>query len=169
MASMANRIGTFAVSVVFLGAAVAMVAAQDAGSGGGRRGFVPPPMGRGQFGPPPGGLALERLDRELEFTDAQRTQIQSLLTDQRATLKTTMGSLRQAEQALEHAVLQAPADESLVQSRVAELSAIQGQLALSRALTESKIYQLLTAEQQQKVQQLVAQVAQRQQQRGGRP
>ena len=46
--------------------------------------FGPPPAGRGQFGPPPGGgLALERLDRELGLTDTQKTQIQALLTEQR--------------------------------------------------------------------------------------
>jgi len=168
MAWTVDRIRILAIGVVFVVAALALVAAQDAVSGGGRRGFGPP-MGRGQFGPPPGGLALERLDRELEFTDAQRTQIQSLLTDQRTALQTTMASLAQAEHALAQAVLQTPADESVVQSRVADLSAIQGQLALARALTESKIYQLLTPEQQQKVQQIVAQMAQRHEQRGGRP
>jgi Spy/CpxP family protein refolding chaperone len=126
-----------------------------------------PGQGRGgPFGPPMGVLSLERL-RDLGLTDAQKADIQTLLTGQRDALQTTMASLRQAEQALATAVMQVPSDDSAIQARAGELSAVQAQLTLSRAQLESRIYQLLTPDQQQKAQQWVAQMQQRGGRRGG--
>ena len=48
-----------------------------------------------------------------------------------------------------------------------DLSAIQAQLMLGRAQLESRIYQLLTPDQQQKAQQWVAEMQQRGGRRGG--
>jgi Spy/CpxP family protein refolding chaperone len=120
------------------------------------------PGGRGQFGPPSGGgLALERLGRELALTDAQKTQIQALLTAQRTALKPTLEGFRQAQQQLDAAIMQIPEDDGLIQSQVAAVSTIQSEIAVARAQTEAKIYQLLTADQQQKAQQWLAQAKQR--------
>ena len=104
----------------------------------------------------------------LGFTDGQKTAFQSLLTEERTTLKSTADGLRQAQQALDSAVMQIPVDDGLLQSQVAAVSAAQAQIALARAQTEAKIYQLLTPDQQQKAQQWLADMQQRRQQRGGR-
>jgi Spy/CpxP family protein refolding chaperone len=152
-----KKIGV-AAAVVCL-AAIPLVA-QNTFQGGRGRG--------GPFGPPgPGIPALERLDRELGLSDAQKSQIESMLTSERDTMRTTMGSLRQAEQALAAAVMQAPADDGAIQSRASELAAVQAQLTLARAQLESRIYQLLTPDQQQKAQQWVAQMQQHGGRRGG--
>ena len=119
------------------------------------------------MGPPPGegGLALERLGRELGLTDIQNAAINALLTDQRTALKSQSDDLRQARQALDTAVLAVPTDDGLLQSQVQHLSMLEAQLTLARAQTEAKIFQLLNAEQQQRARQLVEDM----QQRGPRP
>jgi Spy/CpxP family protein refolding chaperone len=149
--------------------ALVPLAAQNgsAGTGHSRQAFGGA-MGRGGFGPPGGGVVLERLDRELSFTDAQKTQIQTLLTDERAALKATFAAVMQAQQALDAAILQSPADGALLQARVNDVATIHAQLQLARAQVESKIFQLLTADQQQKAQQLVAQMESRRSDRSGR-
>ena len=95
------------------------------------------------------------------MTDAQKTQIQALLTEQRTALKPTLDSLRQAQQQLDAAIMQTPPDNGLIQSQVSAASMIQAQLLLARAETESKIYQLLTASQQQKAQEWLTRMQQR--------
>lgn len=147
----------------FMSIALVPVFAQ-AGNGAPPRGQFGPPGGRGQFGPPPGGgLALERLGRELAFTDAQKTQVQTLLTAERTTLKPTFDSLRLAQQQLDAAIMQVPLDTGLLQAQVSSVSALQGQLLLAHAQAEAKIYQMLTADQQQKAQAFLAQMQQRMQ------
>jgi len=131
-------------------------------------GFGPGQGRGGPFGPPgPGVPALERLDRELALTDSQKAQIETLLTNQRDAARTTMASMRDAEQALANALMQVPADDAAVQARASDLAAIQAQLTVARAQIESRIYQLLTPDQQQKAQQWVAQMQQRGGRRGG--
>ena len=147
-------IRTIGIAVVTLSLAVIPVLAQNAAGPGQGRG--------GPFGPPgPGVPALERLDRELALSDAQKSQIQTLLAGDRDALRTTMANMRQAEQALAAAVMQTPADDNAIQSRASELSAVQAQLTLARAQIESRIYQLLTPEQQQKAQAWAAEMHQR--------
>ena len=123
------------------------------------------------MGPPPGqgGLALERLGRELGFTDTQKAAIDALLTAQRTALKSDMDSVRQSRQALDAAVLAVPTDDGLLQAQVSQLSTLEAQISLARAETEAKIFQLLNADQQQKAKQLIADMQQHGPQRGGRP
>jgi Spy/CpxP family protein refolding chaperone len=108
-----------------------------------------------------GAVALERLDRQLAFTDSQKSQIQALLTEQRTDIESAFGNLVQAQQALDIAIMQVPEDDTVLQAQVAAVSAVQAQIAFARAQTEAKIYQLLTPDQQQKAQQWMAQVQQR--------
>jgi len=128
------------------------------------------PAGRGQFGPGGrggrggpfggptlGGLALDRLDGQLALTEAQRTQIRSLLTERQTALEPVLGQLRDAQKQLDAAILQTPADDGLIQFHVTAVSTLQAQVALARARTEAKIYQLLTPEKQQKLQQAATQ------------
>src|SRR3954453_4276430 len=114
-----NRIQKIAVVITLL-AGVVPVLAQNG----------PEPPGRGEFRPPmgpPGVLALERLDRQLELTDAQKSQIQTLLSGQREALRASMATMRQAEQALAAAVMQVPADDNAIQARANDLAAVQAQ------------------------------------------
>jgi Spy/CpxP family protein refolding chaperone len=130
----------------------------------------PGPGGRGAMGPPPGqrGLALERLSRELGITDTQKAFIDALLADQRKTLSLEAETLRKARQALDAAVLNVPTDDGLIQAEVLQISTLEAQLALGRARTQAKIFQLLNTEQQAKVRQLIAEMEHRGPRRGGR-
>ena len=153
----------------FSSVAIMSVLAQGGAPQGPPQGQGFGPHGRGPMGPPPGGgpgLALERLDRELGFSDDQRTQIQAVLKDEHDANKATLDSLFQAQQALDAAIMQVPADQNLVQTRVAELTAIQAQAALAHAQSEARIFQLLNGDQQQKAQQWLQTMAQRRPQRG---
>ena len=154
-----NPIKKIGVAAAVASLAVIPLVAQN-GSGLGRGGPFGPPAG-------PGVPALERLDRELGLTDSQKAEIQTLLASQREAARTTMTNMREAERALAAAVMQVPADDNAVQARSNDLSAIQAQLTLGRAQLESRIYQLLTPDQQQKAQQWVAEMQQRGGRRGG--
>ena len=57
----------------------------------------------------------------------------------------------------------------LLQAHVNQLSTLEAQIALARAQTEAKIFQLLNANQQQTARQLIADLQQHGPQRGGRP
>jgi Spy/CpxP family protein refolding chaperone len=149
-----------AAALALVGIALVPALAQTGGGGQGRP--FGPPSGRGPFGPPlGGGLAFERLDRQLGLTDAQKGQIQTLVTEQRTALRPVIDSLRQAQQALEAAIMQVPEDDGLLQSQVTAVSTLQAQIELARAQMEAKIYQLLTPDQQQKAQQWFAEMQQR--------
>jgi Spy/CpxP family protein refolding chaperone len=157
-----------AVLLAFLIVAIVPALAQNgnpAQNGGPTFQFGPRPPG--SFGAGPGGLALERLDRQLAFSDAQKAQIQALIAQQRTDLKAAVDNLLQTEQALGSAIMQIPEDDNLLQAQVTAVSTVQAQIALARAQTEAKIYQLLTPDQQQKAQQWIAQMQQRLQQRSG--
>lgn len=119
------------------------------------------------MGPPPGnvGLALERFERELALTDAQKNAIDAILAEQQTTIRTDMDSIRQARQALDAAILTVPTDDGLLQAQARDLSALEARLTLVRAQTEAKIFQLLKTDQQEKARQLISSM----QQRGPRP
>jgi Spy/CpxP family protein refolding chaperone len=131
---------------------------------------LPHAGGRGQFGLPPGlgGIALERLSRELALTDEQKAAIDALLADQRDQLRVEMETLRQARQALDAAVLSVPTDDGLLQAEVQQIATVEAQLTLAHARTQAKIFQLLNAEQQAKARQLMTEMEQRGPRRGGR-
>jgi len=149
----ARGIGAAVMFVLAATAWIAVVAAQGGGPQSGR-GFGP--QGRGMMGPPPGGgLAIERMGRELQFTDQQAADIQSVIEQERSSLKDTMTSMRQAQHALDAAIMQTP-DDATLQARVNDVAALQAQLALAHAKTEAKIYQMLSHDQQQKAQQAIA-------------
>jgi Spy/CpxP family protein refolding chaperone len=101
------------------------------------------------------------MGRHLGLTDAQNAQIRTLLTEQRTALEPTRESLRRAQKQLDASVTQVPPDKGLIQVHVNAVSTIQAQLLFARAETESKIYQLLTSEQQQKVQDWLTRAQQR--------
>lgn len=157
---MTSRLRTIAMAVT--GIALTIAAVTVGAQRGAGRPDGPPPGGRGPggFGPPMG-LAIERLDRELSFTDAQRSQIQSLVAAERKTLEGVFPELRTAEQAVENAIMQTPNDDARLEANVNAVSALQARIALSRARTEVKIFALLTPEQQQKVRQFVTEHSQR--------
>jgi protein CpxP len=156
--------GLLAGAVIAAGAAGAYAATQDQNTS-----QTPPPfMGRGPGGRGgPGGPMgmLPMLPREIQLTDAQRTQLRTIAEAHRDEWKALADRERSARQALEAAVnpenLANPAnpvtiDESLIRQSSADVAAADADLAVARAHAHAEVWQILTADQKAKLQQLKA-------------
>jgi Spy/CpxP family protein refolding chaperone len=173
--------GLLAGAVIAAGAAGAYAATQDQNTS-----QTPPPfMGRGPGGRGgPGGPMgmLPMLPREIQLTDAQRAQLRTIAEAHRDEWKALADRERSARQALDAAVnpenLANPAnpanqnpvnpanpanpanpvsiDESLIRQRSADVAAADADLAVARAHAHAEVWQILTADQKAKLQQLKA-------------
>lgn len=135
--------GALVAALVTVGA---VAYAQGPGPGGFR--------GRGPaFGPLPGvGLAI----RGLDLTEAQREQIRQLTQQSREQMRGLVDRVRAAQDARRQAVEAIPFNESQIRSAMEALVEVEADLAVARARLQSDIYALLTADQQQRVQQMRA-------------
>jgi protein CpxP len=159
--------GLLAGAVIAAGAAGAYAATQDKNTS-----QTPPPfMGRGPGGRGgPGGPMgmLPMLPREIQLTDTQRTQLRTIAETHHDEWKALADRERSARQALEAVVnpenLANPAnpanpvsiDESLIRQRSADVAAADADLAVARAHAHAEVWQILTADQKAKLQQLKA-------------
>jgi len=125
------------------------------------------PGGPGRFGRGRGPMAFGMMGglRALNLSDAQRSQIKSVVQSHRDEMKAIGERLRTAHQALQEAIEQAPVNESLVRQRAADVAAVQADAAVLRSRVHAQVFQVLTPEQQAKAKELRQQAAQRMQQR----
>ena len=103
-------------------------------------------------GRPPAGLAL----RGLDLTDAQQEQVRQLSQQSREQMRALMERMRTAQEARRQAVEAIPFNESQVRAAMRDLAEIEADLAVAEARLQSDVYALLTAEQQQRLQQMRA-------------
>lgn len=109
--------------------------------------------GRGPgFGGPGSGLML----RGLDLTEAQREQVQQLSRQNREQLRGLMDRLRAAQEARRQAVEAVPFNEPQIRAAMKELAETETDLAVAQARLQNDIHALLTAEQQQRLQELRA-------------
>lgn len=149
---------TVLVAVAALGLAGLVSVAWAQGPGGpGGRGWRPHP-GPGMGGMPGVFLPL----RGAHLTEAQRTQVRTLMEQYR---KTWEPQLRPALTAVANAVKATPVDEGVIRARCADLAAGQANAAVAGAQLRAQLLALLTPEQQQQLLQFEAQRAQRMHQR----
>jgi protein CpxP len=113
--------------------------------------------------PGPIGLPL----RELDLSEAQRTQVRSIMESHAAAQREIGDRLRAAHQALEAAVTAETMDEAAIRARSADLAAVQADAAVLRARIHQEIFSILTAEQQARARELRAQAEARLQERAG--
>jgi protein CpxP len=105
---------------------------------------------------------LPMLPRELQLTDAQKTQLRAIADAHHDEWKALADRERTAREALNAAVnpenLANPAsiDESLIRQRSADVAAADADLAVARAHAHVEVWQILTADQKAKLQQLKA-------------
>jgi len=90
--------------------------------------------------PPGGGNLLQQLDLSPE----QRTQIRTIREQNKDELNAATRRLRQAQRALDDAVYDDNANETLVEERAREVAAAQAEVVRRRALTELQINRVLT-------------------------
>ena len=120
--------------------------------------------GRGPGGPggPGGPMAflgpLRMALSQLGVTDTQRDQIKAIADSHAAEWKGLADREQQARQALQVAIAAAPFDEVTIRQRSAELSAIDADAAVARARVRAEVFQVLTPEQQAKLQELGARI-----------
>jgi protein CpxP len=105
--------------------------------------------------------------RDLNVTDAQRTQIRSIVDSHNAEMRQIGDRMRTAREALDDAVTAETADEAAIRARVADVSAVEADAAVLRARVHAEVFGVLTPEQQARARELKAQMKQRMQQRIG--
>jgi Spy/CpxP family protein refolding chaperone len=128
------------------------IAAQDQPTGRPDR----PSMGRrggpGAFRGPGGPLMLPL--RRLNLTDVQRDQVRSIFASHRQETQPLTERARNARQALQTAITADTFEEGTIRARSSELSAIETELAISRARLHGEIVGILTADQKAELKKL---------------
>jgi protein CpxP len=110
------------------------------------------------------GWMLKRMTKELNLTEAQQTQIKTIMADSRTRTKPLMQQLRQNEQAA-NANVTGSFDEAQARAFAGKQSQIMSNLIVEKQRTKSQIYSVLTPDQRQKALQLMQQHEQRRQER----
>jgi Spy/CpxP family protein refolding chaperone len=122
---------------------------QFRGRGPGGRGG---PDGPGGFGGPGGPMGiLPRLGREIALTDTQRDQIKAIAASHKDDWKALADRARTAHMALNDAVTADSINETLIRQKSSEVAAVDADIAVARARARGEIFQILTAEQKEKV------------------
>ena len=121
----------------------------------GPHGMRGPRGARGQRGARGMGVAGLPL-RQLDLTDEQRQQVRGILEARREDFRTVGERLRTAARAQQEAVRRVPVDETEVRARASELATAQADMAVLRARVHEQVYQVLTPDQQTKLQALRA-------------
>jgi len=95
------------------------------------------------------------LAHELNLTDAQKTQIKTMMQSQRATLRPLMQQMAQNRLAMLNATASGAFDQAKVQAIANQQAQLMSQLMVQKASLHSQIYnQVLTADQKTKADQL---------------
>lgn len=137
--------------ILFAGAAIAQTA-QTAPAAPPSHGF----RGRGLGGP-----MFGRLFHQLNLSDAQKTQMKQIVTQERPTLKPLMQQMAQGENQLRTLELSGTFDEAQARTIATQQSQNMTELMVQRARVESEMIQVLTPDQKTKLAQLEQQHAQR--------
>jgi len=106
--------------------------------------------------------------RQLDLTEEQRQQVRSILQARRDDFQAVGQRLRAAARAQHEAIRRVPVDENEVRARANELAAAQADMAVLRARVHEQVYQVLTPEQQTKLQSLRAEREKRRAERAER-
>jgi Spy/CpxP family protein refolding chaperone len=108
--------------------------------------------------PPPFGMMGHMLGfyaKELDVTDAQRTQMKSVLQKEHATMHPLMEQMRQLDSQLKQ-YEEGTYDAVKVQALVAQQSQTLVQLKVEESRIHNELYQLLTPDQQAKLKEIEA-------------
>lgn len=113
----------------------------------------PPPMhGHGEWGMD-GGHRMEFFADYLNLTDAQQTQMKTILQKEHASLKPLMQQMRQTHQAL-RTYEQGTFDEAKVRAIAAQQAQSQVELTVAETRVHNELFQVLTPEQQTKMKEM---------------
>jgi protein CpxP len=97
----------------------------------------------------------------LDLSDAQKEQVRTIVESHRDELRELGERGMHARQALEAAVMANVFDEAAIRAAAAEVGVVEADMAVARARISAEVHQVLTAEQQAKLEQLRAQMRER--------
>lgn len=104
-----------------------------------------------------GWLMRGRLATELQLSDDQKTQIQSLLTNHRETIRPLYQQLREKRTALQEVTRSETFDEAQVQSLAQELATLEVEIMVNHARITHAALAVLTPEQRMRLDELCKQ------------
>src|SRR5574341_2474224 len=107
------------------------------------------------------GMHAERLSEELQLSEAQKAQVQTIFASGRENMRALRQELQGKRIALNEAARNEPFDETLVRARAQELAESQAELMVARARLINEALSVVTAEQRDKLQALRAERRQR--------
>jgi periplasmic protein CpxP/Spy len=111
-----------------------------------------------------GGWMLKHMTKELNLTEAQQTQIKSIMAGEKSKIRPLMQQLRQNEQA-ENSNITGSFNENQARAFAGKQAQIMSDLIVEKQRIRSQVYAVLTPEQRQKAQQLMQERQQRRQER----
>jgi periplasmic protein CpxP/Spy len=112
------------------------------------------PGGRGRDGFGPGGLGIPL--RQLNLTEAQRTQLEQIREQHRGDMETAAKKLATARQAQRAAIESVPADEAKITSLTQDLTQAEVDVALQSARLNTAVWGVLSDAQRAEVTKLRA-------------
>ncbi|MGE3956571.1 MAG: Spy/CpxP family protein refolding chaperone [Vicinamibacterales bacterium] len=156
-------IGVAAMALLIAGAGYQNLSAQGPGPGGpgvGRGGDVRGPGGPGgpggrRGGPGGPGMLGPMMFRQLDLTSDQRERVRQIMDAHRDEQQAIGDRARKAHEALQDAIT-GTFDESAIRARSAEVAAVDADMAVAQARVFGEVYQILTAEQQQELKKIQA-------------
>jgi protein CpxP len=110
------------------------------------------------------GFMLKHMAKQLNLTEAQKTQIKGIMADEKTKIMPMMQQLRQNEQA-ENAKANGTFDENQARTFASKQAQLMTDLIVEKERTRSQVYALLTPEQRQKALQLMQERQQHRQER----
>jgi Spy/CpxP family protein refolding chaperone len=120
-------------------------------------GAIPGGGSAGRFGPPRFG----RIARALDLTDDQKTQIKGILKSHATDIEAQLKAGMDAHRALHESIMAEPIDETMIRTRAAELSKVEGDGAVLFAHVRAEVFPLLTDGQKQKIEKFRAHMRER--------
>ena len=113
----------------------------------------PPPMHGREFGM--NGQGMGFFAKQLNLTDAQQTQMKTIMENAHTSMKPLMQQSHQIDQQLRQFVMGAY-DDGQVQKLATQKAQIEAQITVAQTKVHNQLFQLLTPDQQAKAKQLVA-------------
>ncbi len=113
--------------------------------------------GDGMFGGP----MLGHLARKLDLSDAQRAQVKDILAKEKPVIRPLMLQMAQSRSQLRQLALSGNFDEAKARELATQQAQTVTELTVQRARIESELFQVLTADQKTKLNDLIKQHEQR--------
>lgn len=146
-----NRVHAIAlVAALALAIAVPFAIAQSKGTGGQKGGHAYG-QGHGRGG---GGRMAGAMFRNLDLTDAQKTQMKQIRESHAQTLRPLMQQIHAKRQEIREASKSGAFDEALVTQKLTEVAPLEAKLMGEEFRTHQEMLSVLTAEQKTKLEQL---------------